>query len=652
MKSIGIDPGDQMVKVVALDGSYKKTRLLQVHTAEVAGSDLAQRSEAMAAAVRAAVEAGMRGDSALGHPCREAVLRTIELPFQGHDAIRKVVKSEIEGEIQSQSVDDMVVDFHEIGPGSAGGTRILVASVPKPGLRQALDALAGHKVEPDRVDLDTMALYRVADWAGAFAPDEDAVGAAKPITAVLDLGARSVKVLLVEGEQLVEMRALRLGDAAIVDELARKHGVDSAAVREAVQQALHTRQDQRVDVTPALPVPVGDGAEPAAATPLPTIKVVVKHTEAAAAATAWLQRLSRELTRFLTAAGRAGAPTRVFVTGGASRLPGAMATLEEVFGVAPRELDVLGNLQHDLPAAEAEALAPRLAVAVGLALGRLGGPEGFELRQEDLVLTRGFERIKFPLAIACMLGLLAMFIALNGRIIERRNLEWRIGRQFVTDGKVSHCGMLAAVLQGDWFREKKRFQIGKDYTFEDLEKDLATTGPERRIQLVRDKLRAVANQKQKESGVYEDVSIESGLAVLVRWAEMMKGSESQLGRFLVTKIDLSMKGPNRRLEFTVAFRGDDFRSRRDTLQAAIEAELKRPDTPFEVRKGEAAANETPFKDPKDAQSGIPGAYYKVVMQIKDVFPPFGPSSRAVGALSTLSGERPAVASATPATEGK
>ena len=239
MRSIGIDPGDHSIKVVELEGSYKKTRLSRVQVARSSVStDPMVRAEAVAEAARAGKDDGMNGEITLGHPCREAVLRTLDLPFKGHDAIRKVVKSEIEGEIQSQSVDDMVVDFHEVGPGATGGTKILVASVPKAGLRTQIAALTAQKIEPETIDLDTMALWRAAHWAGAFAAADDAKSAgaaAIPITAVVDIGARSTKVLLVESEQLVEMRTLRMGDAVVADEIARKLGRDVAVARDAVQ---------------------------------------------------------------------------------------------------------------------------------------------------------------------------------------------------------------------------------------------------------------------------------------------------------------------------------------------------------------------------------------------------------------------------------
>jgi Tfp pilus assembly PilM family ATPase len=648
VRSIGIDPGDQAVKVVELDGNYKKTRLLRVHVAPASAppSDGGTHSDVVAVAAREALDQGMRGDETLGHPCREAVLRTIELPFQGHDAIRKVVKSEIEGEIQSASVDDMVVDFHEIGPGTAGGTRVMVVSVPKSGLRDQLAALRAHKIEPESIDLDTMALYRAAHWAGAFEPREGeaepAAAQPKPVSVVIDLGARSVKVLLVEGENLVEMRVLRIGDGAVGDEIARKHGLDATTARNAAWSCLSSGADQRLEVPSAVPATTDNEGEPATAS-APPRPVTVRHAEVEAAHTAWLQRLARELTRFLTASGRASALRMVWVTGGASRLPGTNEMLAAVFGVPVQELDLLARLQHDLAPEQAADLGPRLATALGLALRRFGGPDGFELRQEDLTLTRGFERVKFPLAITCMVALLAMMVWWNQKQRELGLLEFKIGSTFTGNpdpkAEKQFYGGLNAVFATDWFKNQFRIEqkAGKDYTHKDLLEELAKTPVHKRLQLVRDKLREMADKKQKESGIYEDVSLESGLAVLVRWAEMMRpaepqpGAEGRLGRYVITSVHLNMKADNnakslasRRLEFTIAFRGSDFRTRREELQRMIEAEIARPDSPFAAPDSPSTAkDEEIFRDSKD--TGIEGAYFRVTMYVKDTFDPFGAS---------------------------
>ncbi|MBL8727437.1 MAG: pilus assembly protein PilM [Planctomycetes bacterium] len=645
VKSIGIDPGDHSVKVVELEGSYRKTRLVRVHTASLAAApDAVARAEAVAAAAEAAREEGMRGDVRLGHPCREAVLRVIELPFKGHDAIRKVVKAEVEGEIHSHTLDDMVVDFHEIGEGVDGGTRVLVASVPKPGLRLQIEALAAHGIEPETVDLDTMALWRAADRAGAFeveAADAAPAGAPAAVTAIVDLGARSVKVLLVEGDRLVEMRTLRVGDAVVSDEIARLHGLDAATARDVTHECLRTGTDQRLDVAAALPV-AAEGAPAVSEVEQPPARhVTIRFTEVDAAQTAYLQRLARELTRFLTASGRAVRIGALWITGGASVRADAKDMLREVFGVEPRELDLLSHLEHDLSPDEVDELGPRLVTAIGLALGRMGGPEGFDLRQEDLTLSRGFDKLKFPLAIACMVAWLALFVHANKRAMELKNLELYIGQTFIDKSKPNappqFHGMLNSVFTTRWFENAQNFRLeqakGKDYTYKDLIAEITEAPVHKRLQLVRDKLRAVADQKQKQSGVYEDVSLESGLAVLVRWSEMLRTVEPQLGRYLVPRIELGMKTPSRRLEFTVAFRGEDFRERMSVLEQAIEAEYNKADTPFERPKGsDRGSVEERFRD--SDETGISGAYYKVTMRVKDVFEPFGPSSSAaIGAAS-------------------
>jgi hypothetical protein len=138
-------------------------------------------------------------------------------------------------------------------------------------------------------------------------------------------------------------------------------------------------------------------------------------------------------------------------------------------------------------------------------------------------------------------------------------------------------------------------------------------------------LKSVADQKQKESGVYEDISLESGLAVLVRLAEILIAVEPDMKGYLVTRLDLNMKAPNRKLELTVAIRGADFRDKIKVLRTAIDADIEKPDSPFEpLHRNDDGAKEDPFRD--TAESGVTGAYFKVLIRIKDSFRPFGPSA--------------------------
>ena len=646
--SIGVVPGDRMVDVVELDGSYRKTRLLNVSSTEIGLGADPMRPESIADAVREALDGGvtgkpMKGRVTLGYPCREAVLRTLELPFKGADAIKKVVKSEVEGEIFTHSVEDMVVDFHEVSVTPAGGTKIMIAAVPKVGIRNQIESLSANKIDPESIDLDTMALWRVADWVGAFESDDDGdadADAEKPIHAALELGAKSVKIILTEGDNLIEARVLRLGYAAVAEQVAREHGFSVEQAQGVVGDALRSGADVHVDAD-AAQVPVdsseddGDGepADASAMVPATTSSKLVSYSDVEAAHTRFLQRLARELTRFMAATGLTARVRSVWITGEGSQRPGAHEMIEAVFGVVPQALDVFANMTCDLDEDEITALSPTLAIAVGHALGRMGGPDGFELRQEDLSLTGGFDRIKYPLAIACMVGLLTLFVFANQKGMLLRTLELELG-QLHENG--SFHGQLNTLFQGKWFQDKNYFGIKKGrrviYAYKQLVEELAEAPVHRRLRIIRDKLKKVAKDKQKESGVYDDISLESGLAVLVRWAEVMKSIEPELGRYLVGDLNLNMNSGSKggSLKFIVAFRGDDFRLRKSVIESAFKREWGKPDSPFmEPEKVGSTAPEKGFSDIEE--KGIPGAYYTFTIRIRPSFQPFGPSAR-IGAL--------------------
>jgi len=88
-KSIGIDAGDHSVKVVEIDGSYRKTRLLRCRVETVpAAPDGAERAAATAGAITTAMKAGkISGDAVLGHPSREDTIEREGPRFAGVRAV-------------------------------------------------------------------------------------------------------------------------------------------------------------------------------------------------------------------------------------------------------------------------------------------------------------------------------------------------------------------------------------------------------------------------------------------------------------------------------------------------------------------------------------------------------------------------------------
>ena len=578
-KAAGIDAGEFEVKVVELDGSYRRPRLARVFVEPVAQGSTRVGDEdhafREAEAIAAALEGGGLGKDSLrmSFPCREAVLRVLNVPFVGEDQIRKVIKFEAEGSIHSHNVDDMVVDFHVLAEDDAE-TRVLIAAVPKPPMRTVLSALERSGVEPVTVDLDTMALLRCAEWCGVFdddGGDEEADGSdlpalGAPSRVVLDLGARSTRVLVVVNGALIDMRALRIGSDSIVEDVSQKIEVDAHEARDAVWKSLTSGDDGWVEIVdPEADEDDGEGA--ALSVAADGERTLVVHDDVAAARDRYLGRLRLELNRFLASVGSSNAVEAVWMTGGASEIPGVGELLEEVFGVEMQPLDVLGNLNHKLTPEEEADLGPRLAVAVGLALQGLGGNGGFNLRREDLAFTKGFDRIKFPLAVACMLALFLALVYAVGLYKELGGLKQQYGaiytqtekqgRRGATRTEVKFYGYLGNLVNpGMWFGNSKTYD---EREYDKLIQRLVDTPVFDRLGRVENALKSHFRELQQESGYYPDLRMGSGLGALCELSELLLELEPRLGRYLVT--DLEVRLPyserNRFVKFNIVLRSDE-----------------------------------------------------------------------------------------------
>lgn len=682
-KAVGLDTGEYEVKVVELDGSYRKPRLSKVNVERIL-QETASAADEQHATTEAESARHLLKDAAvskegvnLGFPCREAVLRIIRVPFTGADKIRKVIKFEAEGEIHSHNVDDLVVDFHTLAERD-NETQVLVAAVPKEALRTTLEALEHAGIEPETVDLDTMALFRVAQWAGVFETNgeepesKDLVfePGGQPTRLVLDLGARSSRMLIVTAGRLTDMRALRIGADSVAQEIAAAKGLDLETARNAVRHSLAAGTDFEaaavvgaagtgaagtgaagtgaagadVDADMEDEFVLGDdeawteaeaeaGGEAEAARSESTAlapPTLITHESVVEARDRYLEKLRRELVRFLTAVADIGQIEQVWITGGGSQLPGVGEVLQGVFGCRPQPLAYMDRLQHNLDEDEVKALEPRLAVAVGLALGRLGGARGFNFRQEDLSFTRRFDRIKLPLAIACMLGL--FFLCFQGLRLRKEltNLErqfgytvpakataaarrptGREGRQTALASLPRFTGYLGRLVNrgsenGAWAEH----YLGKDYP--PLMQQLDRKPVFERIRHYHNYLSGLTKRLAGGAGQIAGYELDSGCAVLQELAELIQGNLESLGRMLVCQVDMRIpaRSRGRSLDLKVAFRGADFRTRQANLKAAFDDRMKDPNSAFRARD---AGSEELFREGD-------GAYFTLKVELKPKVP--------------------------------
>lgn len=161
-------------------------------------------------------------------PCREAFVRTLALPFQDRKKLGQVVPFEVEA-LLPISLDDLTIDYHVYpGTGADGASAphadILVAAAPKRAVHDHLALLLDAGISAGAVDLDALALCRVAQaLAGAEA------GTAEGL-AVIDLGAATTTLCLLDQGRPRIMRTIPWGHRHLDREIARREASTEAAV--------------------------------------------------------------------------------------------------------------------------------------------------------------------------------------------------------------------------------------------------------------------------------------------------------------------------------------------------------------------------------------------------------------------------------------
>jgi Tfp pilus assembly PilM family ATPase len=369
-KSCGIHVDRRRFRVVALDGSAKKHKVVGHGAGEVRADD--DPDVAVAKGLkRLAKEQGLRDDSVgLAIDSGRAAFRTLTLPFDERAKIEEVIKFEIENDLPQWSIDDVIVDFLVLDSKPGVQSRLLVTAVQKETLARDLEVCEASGLEAHEAELDGTALYNAAHAAGVLDPEGAQI--------LVHVGDASTTVVLCDGGRLQSMRAIRAG-------------------------ALPLAAEATGETVPVAPPEEGGDVELGLAPPEsedePTRTRRLEQTA---------QRIVRELGRTLSAARTEHPIEAIYLSG--YDLPGLWE--ERFFDVPTRVLEP--------PALVGIEGARELVIAYGSALRQLGGgvlrPR---LRREELRYSGTFERLELPLAVCSLLlfTLLAVqLIVVNKRI--------------------------------------------------------------------------------------------------------------------------------------------------------------------------------------------------------------------------------------------
>ena len=346
----------------------------------------------------------------------------------GAEKFEQMVRNEIEQNIPFP-IDEMVCDRQVLGDTEGGDKSVMIVAAKVDQVEAVCDAVASAGFSPELVDVAPIALT-------------NAVRAARPEEAdgclvILDIGARTTSLVIVEGDKLYN-RSIPVAGNAITKEI-------SAALGCSLEEAEQVKFEKGY-------VSVGGVTED-------EDEVADRVSKVCRAV---MTRINAEISRsinFYRSQQQGGVPAKLYLTGGTSLLPQTDQFFAESLGIEvelfnPFETIAAGS------AVDADALASDaalLGVTAGLAQ-REAGAARFEINllPPSIVSARA-EKARIPVLAAggamIVVALVLVMLAFNREAAEisarRDAVATRISSLSSFDAKVTAATRAAAAAQAD-----------------------------------------------------------------------------------------------------------------------------------------------------------------------------------------------------------
>ncbi|HEV8317461.1 MAG TPA: type IV pilus assembly protein PilM [Vicinamibacterales bacterium] len=343
---VGLDIGSSAVKAVELRPAGKAYRVVAFGTEPIPPDSIVDGaiidSPAVVEAIRRVFEANkafQAKDVCASLSGNAVIVKKITLPVMTETELDESIYWEAEQyipfDIQDVNLDYQILD-PGTGPESRGSMDVLLVAAKKEKIGDYTSVIAQAGRTPVIVDVDAFALQNAFEVNYGLEPGR--------IVVLLNAGASAININILQGDQSVFTRDISMGGNAYT---------------EAVQKELDLPFESAEHLKKGLPV---DGATFEEAQPV--LRAVTENV---------LLEIQKTFD-FFKATASSDQIDRIVLSGGASRVDGFREMLQERFSAPVEDFDPFRVVEWDAKklGAEAAALAPTAAVAVGLALRRVG----------------------------------------------------------------------------------------------------------------------------------------------------------------------------------------------------------------------------------------------------------------------------------------
>ena len=341
---VGLDIGSSAVKVVELKPAGKGHKVTAFGSEPVPPDSIVDGAIIDGAAVADAIRRLFEGrgiktrDVVASLSGNAVIVKKITLPIMTEAELAESIYWEAEQYIPFD-IQDVNLDYQILDPGGAGkGTMdVLLVAAKKEKIADYTGVIAQAGRSAVVVDVDAFALQNAYEVNYGLDP--------AAVVVLLNVGASAININILNGDQSVFTRDLSIGGNAYT---------------EALQRELSLPFELADQLKRGLPVEgvSFDDARPVLRAVTENVMLEIQKTFDFFKATAASDRIDR-----------------IVVSGGASRAEGFVEMLAERFGAPVETFDPFKRVSIDTKKfglASAEEVAPTSAVAVGLALRRVG----------------------------------------------------------------------------------------------------------------------------------------------------------------------------------------------------------------------------------------------------------------------------------------
>ena len=397
-KATGIDIGSHSLKIVEIESNAGKFEITQFFHKELPppSGDFSNNYQQLTEIVQRIFKENRleTNQVAISLPTQDCILREILVDFTQDDLIRKMIKYEAEKYLQSYPIEEVIVDFYTMQE-LDNKAKLFLAIAPKKFISRQIELLKKVDIDPLSMDVGVMGLVHLAKLSPEIQEEE--------VTMIVDFGAVSTKLVVLENGDLRHVRAVRMG----------------ANLRQTIKPtAPQPAQDFDIDwemeneLIISLATPEGADVDRVVMVKNKEEKETTQEEVIEVDPNELFARLVREIKRTMFTLDIEAPLKMICITGGGSQLPGIVDYFQENFKIETRLLGIPEKVipKHSLP----DQVEFSSAIATGMALSVVGAGDTKKMnfRQEEFVYTPKFELLKIP--VAALLTLSFIFFVVLG----------------------------------------------------------------------------------------------------------------------------------------------------------------------------------------------------------------------------------------------